>query len=116
MTEITYTHTATHFSIEFRGHAGFAEQGKDIVCAGISVLASELMLACEQAREKGEIKALKMEKESGFVAISFQYVAAAHLAPIIGLIIQCAELLECEYGEYIHIHKSNEKSKSIRLS
>jgi len=55
MTTITYTHTPCYFGIEFRGHAGFAPAGKDIVCAAVSVLASELIFAAEQARAGGEI-------------------------------------------------------------
>lgn len=43
MTEITYYTDGREFSIESRGHSGYAESGKDIVCAGISTLLQTLI-------------------------------------------------------------------------
>ena len=46
MTKITYHPQEYHLRIE--GHAGFAEAGEDLVCAGISVLGWTLVAGAEE--------------------------------------------------------------------
>lgn len=40
--------TRTRQSITIQGHANYAEQGKDIVCAGVSALAQTLIYSLEE--------------------------------------------------------------------
>ena len=47
MTEIK----ACNGSITIKGHAGYGEPGKDIVCAGISTLAQTLIASIEELTE-----------------------------------------------------------------
>ena len=39
--------------MEVKGHAGYDEKGKDIVCAGISMLTGALAGVLEEAKERG---------------------------------------------------------------
>ena len=54
MTNITTKETDKHVTVDIVGHAGYAEQGKDIVCAGVSTLAYTLINNLD--RENGGIK------------------------------------------------------------
>lgn len=40
--------SCTHGGISIKGHAGYGEPGKDIVCAGISTLAQTLIVSIEK--------------------------------------------------------------------
>ena len=42
MIEVTFTESAEKLSLRLKGHAGYAEIGKDIVCASASILAYSL--------------------------------------------------------------------------
>ncbi|MBR2478923.1 MAG: ribosomal-processing cysteine protease Prp [Clostridia bacterium] len=42
MISITFTNRGNRLSLRLEGHAGYAEHGKDIVCASVSILAYTL--------------------------------------------------------------------------
>ena len=44
-------------TLEISGHAGYDEIGKDIVCAGASMLADALAGVLQEAQERGRVKA-----------------------------------------------------------
>lgn len=41
-------------AIEIQGHAGYAERGKDIVCAGVSALYGTLVAELDERERRGE--------------------------------------------------------------
>lgn len=43
MIKITYSRQGSRHCLTVRGHAGYGEQGKDIVCAGVSALTQALL-------------------------------------------------------------------------
>ena len=43
--------TTTHNTIKIRGHAGYAEQGHDIVCAGVTALTQALIKSVQELTE-----------------------------------------------------------------
>lgn len=47
MTEITTYKFGDEFSVEIKGHSGYADIGNDIVCASVSVLIQTLMVHME---------------------------------------------------------------------
>ena len=55
MTEITVIRDERIKKVEIRGHAGFAEKGEDIVCAGISSLSFAAGMALERYGIPAEI-------------------------------------------------------------
>ena len=103
MTKITYRNDETRFAIRMQGHAGYAEHGKDIVCAAVSVLANELVLACTNAEQTGEISHLHMMRESGLVALSFHYEKVKSVDDIIKTILACLYLIEQDYRAFLQI-------------
>lgn len=56
MTEITYIGDEIDFTLEVRGHAGYAEYGNDIVCSAISVLTQTLIAYMDEVAEDMEAR------------------------------------------------------------
>ena len=48
MIEVNYTQSGCEGCIKITGHAGYAEPGKDIVCAAVSTLAQTLAVSLEK--------------------------------------------------------------------
>ena len=108
MTRVTYRNDSECFEIEFSGHADFAPRGKDIVCAGISVLASELLLASRRARQKGEITDLQSSAGEGLVRLHFRYAATpCAMREVVEVVLECLQNIALEYGENLMLEKSN---------
>ncbi len=71
MTQVTFYSDSSHnyTGFRFKGHAGFAESGKDIVCAAISVLVFNTINSIEELTDdKFE---LKMDEKTGFIDFHF---------------------------------------------
>ena len=104
MIKINYLNTPEDFKIVFNGHANYAEKGKDIVCAAVSILSSELILACDDAKTRGEIVDYDFFYKEAFVSISFKYCCdSKSIRNFIAVIIKSLELLIREYGQYIEL-------------
>lgn len=104
MIYINYRNTPEEFEITFKGHAGFAENGKDIVCAGVSVLFSELLFAAKKSEAEGKIGALKCKAQSGDAFLKFSYLENPLMPEIVSIILECLKALEFEYKENININ------------
>lgn len=66
MTKVCYVCTDDHVSLVLNGHAGYAEHGKDIVCAGISALCGALEIALEKLQETGAAVSCLCKAGDGF--------------------------------------------------
>ena len=58
MINVTFTESGKKFSLRVEGHAGYAEVGKDIICASASILANIFavtILECDEAIEVDSI-------------------------------------------------------------
>ena len=72
MTKITiYRTTDYYLGIEVSGHAGFAEAGEDIVCAGISVLTINLINSLEELSEDAFL--VNEDEETGYIKVWMSY-------------------------------------------
>lgn len=111
MTTILYEHSSSRFAAEFRGHAGFAPAGSDIVCAAVSVLASEMVFACRNAQQNGEIQQLECVQKNGYVRVCFTYAQEGSLRDILSLILQCLAQLAVDYAPYVSLKKLPGTSK-----
>lgn len=109
MTQVIYSNNDRKFAICLQGHAGYAERGKDIVCAAVSVLANELVLACTHAEQTGEISHLHLTRENGLVALSFRYEQVKSLDDIIKTILACLYLIEEDYRPFLQIKEREVK-------
>ena len=64
MTTVTFTdNEKSEYALEIKGHADFGEEGKDIVCAGLSTLFYTLAAVLED--NKKMLKTLHSEMEKG---------------------------------------------------
>lgn len=72
MTKITILKTdGIYHQITVEGHAGYSEEGNDIVCAGISVLTINLVNSLETLSE--DAFCVKEEEETGLIDIRLSY-------------------------------------------
>ena len=62
----------TESGISITGHAGYAEHGKDIVCAAVSILAQNLIQSIEELTEDK----IEYELSPGEVNINFRDLSA----------------------------------------
>ena len=104
MVRIRYKHTAKKFRILIKGHADYAEAGKDIVCASISTIAGMLLLACDEADNAGEIVIFNERTAPGYVRLCYLYKKTDSRARYIAeLVIKSFRELEKDLPENIHI-------------
>lgn len=57
-------------TVELLGHAGYAPQGADIVCAGLSALSCAMMEALRREEDSGALETLSIVCEPGYVSVS----------------------------------------------
>lgn len=53
MTQVFYSRSNAGFTLVCKGHADYAQRGKDIVCAGISALCGALEISLDNLQDKG---------------------------------------------------------------
>ena len=71
MIKVTFTEEGNKLSLRLEGHAGYAEHGKDIVCASASILAFTVAQFVMEAEHKGDLKApaeVKVEGGDAFIS------------------------------------------------
>ena len=90
---------------KIQGHAGYAENGKDIVCAAASILAFSLAEGLERAQKQGGLQSLMMCHSSGTMCFSFlptperqESVVALTEGMVIGF-----ELLSRKFPKFVHV-------------
>ncbi len=57
--------------IEISGHAGYAEKGKDIVCAAVSILSQAFLSYLQDLYNRNRIEYLDYEIEDGHIVIHY---------------------------------------------
>ena len=90
--------TATHNTIKIRGHAGYAEQGHDIVCAGVTALTQALIKSVQELTED-EIEYIF---ESGIADIEIRNVSERARTLIDSFFIG-ANLIAEEFPEHVKV-------------
>ena len=105
MIHIEYYRAPERFALSVKGHAGFAPAGRDIVCAAVSVLVSELSLALEQAAESGEIRVLQNQVQSGKAFFDVCYREGDFTHRLIGLIMDCLAYIRVQYAAHVTLEK-----------
>ena len=88
------------FDIQIQGHAGYAEKGKDIVCAAISTL-YQTMAQTIQTRQYGELKHIR--SNDGFEHVRIHDVVREGLGVITAFVIGC-EAVSKAYPVYVTVH------------
>lgn len=96
--------------ITIQGHAGFAEHGKDIVCAGVSALAQTLI----QSLEELTTTEIKYDIQPGMVAISYGDLSQAARALIDSFFIGC-QMIADEYPNNVTVVQAWKTLKATDL-
>lgn len=81
------------------GHAGYAEHGKDIVCAGVSVLAQNLISSLEALTEDK----IQYELEPGHISIEYEDLSAQGKLLVDSFFIGASRIAESYGHDYVQI-------------
>lgn len=94
MIEIDYKSDYYGFDISIKGHAGFAKEGKDIVCAGVSILIQTLV---------ARVKEVTVSYQINYDRKQIRHIEASgrEAADIFRTILVGLKLLADHYPEYI---------------
>lgn len=71
MITIRYNHYENAYSLRVEGHAEFADKGKDIVCAAVSILAQSCIASIDKMRRAGYIRAPTVDRGTASIYIDF---------------------------------------------
>lgn len=93
---ITITHS--HNKITVRGHAGYAEPGKDIVCASISTLTQVFVASVGEMTDDK----LKCEIRAGNAVISYKNLSERAQVLLDSFFIGCRMIAEA-YPQHVRI-------------
>ena len=99
MTQINIVRNGHWYDISIGGHAGYAQQGEDIVCAAISVLSYTLMQALRDAEEAGIIRSLRQSIESGAVCAGYESIHHGTANTILNTILCGFRMVEERYPD-----------------
>lgn len=92
--------------LEVTGHAGYAEAGKDIVCAAISMLTDALAGTLEEAKARGRCD-YKARDGDGTVIISADPTMGSivEIKAYFRMAVTGMRMLQEQYPEYIRIQE-----------
>lgn len=71
MLKVTFEQKDNNLILKLEGHAGYAEIGKDIVCASASILACTVAQFVQEAERRGDLKStptVKLESGNAFIS------------------------------------------------
>lgn len=87
------------FDIQIEGHAGYAEKGKDIVCAAVSTL-YQTMVQTIQTRSYGNLNHIR--SNDGFEHIIIRDITQEGFGAIMAFITGCEEIATA-YPDYVSV-------------
>jgi uncharacterized protein YsxB (DUF464 family) len=103
---ITVTKRRNGFTVE--GHAGFAERGKDIVCAGVSTLAQTFIASVESLTDD-RLDYTIVEK-NGFLDVEYRELTEKSKTLLASFFIGC-QMVADEYPDNVKVKCSGKKNK-----
>ena len=107
MVHVEYELYENDFRLAVRGHAGYAEKGKDIVCAGISALMRALQVCFEQELFLSDAAYVEKVVRDGFAHFAVQGIEDSELEARIfyyfHMCIKGLRELEKQYPDYITV-------------
>lgn len=69
MTHITVNKKDNRYSIKLNGHANYAPNGQDIVCAATSMITFMLLQMIDNMNARNEVSIIRKRQEEGFVDV-----------------------------------------------
>lgn len=105
---IIYRNKKHHIcGFQLSGHAGYAEEGQDIVCAAVTVLTLNTVNALEQFT-KTEFQCEADESQGGFLSVCFPKIKEGaedrDAQLLLKTMVLGLENIEQEYGRYITLN------------
>ena len=86
-----------YLSFHCKGHAGYAEEGEDIVCAGISAIVINTCNCLEDLLE--EQVTIRYSKDGGDISCVFQTIPSEKAALLVDCMIHGLEWIRTQYGK-----------------
>lgn len=108
MTEISIKHQDDVYEMDIKGHAGYGENGTDIVCAAISTLTYTLINCLENLKERERVDEFSYIERDGRILITFEGDSTELLSTLATIRIGFL-MLEENFPEFISI--SGEKTE-----
>lgn len=102
------TVTVARYRLRVEGHAGYDEEGKDIVCAAASILFYTLARALQEMESKGELQRFfcRSSKGKAFVGCLPRSDCEQSTALLFETIESGYQLLQEQYKEYLQVSKA----------
>lgn len=102
MTEVKMKQVFDVYSVSIKGHAGYADIGKDIVCSACSILIYSLDKYLSDMEQQDKVIVLEATADNGNVNIVFE-IKDTNVLYGINAIKGGFELLAENYSEYVKI-------------
>ena len=98
-----------------QGHTGYAKQGKDIVCAAVSALTSEWIIAVDEFLKKGMCgQVLRVLKPGEVVSCicfdKYDTESVSIIYFLIDVILQGLEAISEQYPDNVHVEVDDERN------
>lgn len=103
MTKVIYREYYDNALFVVEGHSGFAENGEDVVCAGVSTLVCTLVNCMRDEEAKGRLKLKRDIVRDGYVCLeinSFDF-AKERISGITDACLTGLLMLQERYPEYV---------------
>lgn len=101
---IVVTKTKKHITID--GHAGYAEAGKDIICAAVSALTQTLIESIEELTED----VIERELKTGHVDIYFKNLSEKGTLLVGSFLVGISHIEEAYPNHVTFINRSGDKT------
>ena len=102
MIKATFTESGHKLSLRLEGHAGYAEEGKDIVCAAISTLLQSFIASVEELTTDN----LKCVISAGNAVIRYKDLSEQAQLLMKSFFIGC-QMIADNYPEYVTVQAWN---------
>ena len=108
MTSVRLRELNNGFLFSCEGHAGFAEKGRDIVCAGVSALCMALVRRLEDMSLEGMVHLARCDVADGEVSLRVETedgdkMSELMLQSAVRTVMAGFAALEEAYGEYVEL-------------
>lgn len=101
MTRIGFIH-GSDGCVSVEGHAGYAERGRDVVCAAVSTLCNSIMVTFRVLERYGHCVSVSVQQEDGVFRLSYREGDEA-VADTMALYEELARGYAAEYSKYLAV-------------
>ena len=106
MITITFTESGEKLSLRLEGHAGYAEIGKDIVCASATILAYTVAQFVKAAEHKGDLNSpaeIRMDRGDAVISCEPNDEAYNAIRNVYFYAVMGYRILQHNYPQYVRL-------------